>query len=64
MFRPYNVGHLQVVIRLDQLYYNAWSILEKGGGGTLVPFLGEIVIGSMSSPFYQYVNGYCSYVLT
>ena len=29
----------------------------------MVPFLGGIVIGSKSSPFYQYVNGYCSYVL-
>ena len=24
-----HVGHLQVVIRLDQLYYNAWSILGE-----------------------------------
>jgi len=26
------VGHLQVVIRLDQLYYNAWNILGSRGG--------------------------------
>jgi len=25
-------------------------------GGTMVPFLGGIVIGNMSSPFYQYVD--------
>jgi len=24
-----HVGHLQVVIRLDQLYYNAWSIFRE-----------------------------------
>ena len=24
-----HVNHLQVVIRLDQLYYNAWSILGE-----------------------------------
>jgi len=40
------------------------SLKIGGGGGTMVPFLGEIVIGSMLSQFYQYVNGYCSYVLT
>ena len=29
-----HVGHLQVVIILGQLYYNAWNILgSKGGGG-------------------------------
>ena len=27
------MGHLQVVIRLDQLYYNAWSIIGEFGGG-------------------------------
>jgi len=31
-----------------------------GGGGTMVPFLDGIVIGSMSSSSYQYVDGYCS----
>ena len=30
----------------------------------MVPFLGGIVIGSMSDSFYQYINGYCSDVLT
>jgi len=64
-----HLGHLQFVIRLDQLYYNSWSILGDwgvGGGvrGTIVPFLGGIIIGSMSSSYYQYVKGYCSYVLT
>ena len=29
------------------------------GGGSWSRFLGRIFIGSMSSPFYQYVNGYC-----
>jgi len=56
MFRPYMwAGYLQVVIRLDQLYYNAWSFLGNGGGLPWSRFLGGIVIGSMSSPFYQYV---------
>jgi len=32
------------------------AFLENGGGGTMVRFLGGIVIGSMSSPFYQYVG--------
>ena len=48
------MGHLQVVIRLDQLCHNAWSILGSGGGDVLgVPwsgFISGVVVSSMSSP--------------
>ena len=53
------MGHLQVEIRLDQLYYNAWSILgNRGGWG--VPwsgFISGVVIGIMSSSFISMLMG-------
>jgi len=68
-----NVGHLQVVIRLDQLYWSAWSILGEfwGGGwvlvlpkGTMVPFFKVVLSSEICRAHFWYVNGYCTYVVT
>ena len=50
-----HVGHLQVVIRLVQLNYNAWNILgirAWGGGLPWSGYISGVVIGCMSSPYY------------
>jgi len=46
------VGHLQVVIRLDQLYYNAWSILGKYTTG----MMHIRIMNASCGPIHKYID--------
>ena len=50
-----HVGHLQVVIRLDQLYYNAWRILGEQGVWE-VPWSGSQVELSLVACPAHFIN--------